>query len=305
MIKKHIQIETPTPLGHFLGCTHDVFDAQVCVLGKETEEGQSQGGSSKTHKVRGVSYNIENFFRQCVDKYMSLFGKKKKVAMKFAATPFVDETKDQKTSPQGAPAPGDIKNAHTCPWCCNLFEPNADTKGDRAKEIRAKLAAMNAMTPVKTTSDRKSSPKRVRLNESEQSIPDLEEETGDPKVSPYVDKVLNRDAASILMKVLYGARMGRFDLLRAINALAKRLTEWDEECDRRLYRLMCYVWSTFSYRQVGWVLPGESIDINLYTDADFAGCPRTQRSTTGIHLQLEGKITRFPLSGVSKGQSCV
>ena len=84
---------------------------------------------------------------------------------------------------------------------------------------------------------------------------DLADETAEiiEKACAEPTKSLNKNAASVLMKTLYGARMGRFDLLRAINTLAKRLVDWNAECDRRLYRLMCYIWSTFSYRQVGWV----------------------------------------------------
>ena len=60
-------------------------------------------------------------------------------------------------------------------------------------------------------------------------------------------------AACILMKCLYGARMARFDLLRAIAHLACYITRWMSECDRRLYRLMCYIHSTKHLRMIGWV----------------------------------------------------
>lgn len=33
----------------------------------------------------------------------------------------------------------------------------------------------------------------------------------------------------------------------------------------------------------------------MYADADFAGCPRTLRSTSGVQIQVEGPNTRFPL----------
>ena len=46
-------------------------------------------------------------------------------------------------------------------------------------------------------------------------------------------------ASKILMKVLYAARMARFDLLRATAFLACYVTKWIEEHDRRLHRLMC------------------------------------------------------------------
>ena len=45
-------------------------------------------------------------------------------------------------------------------------------------------------------------------------------------------------ASRILMKVLYGARMARFDLLRPVSFLAQRITQWDEVCDRLLHKTM-------------------------------------------------------------------
>jgi hypothetical protein len=113
-------------------------------------------------------------------------------------------------------------------------------------------------------------------------------------------------AASVLMKLLYGARMARFDLLRAINSLAPRLATWDVECDKRLHRVMCYVHSAIHLHMVGWV--GHAFDdcgLRLYSDADFAGCARTERSTSGLSLRVVASDTRFPLSGQSTRQSCV
>ena len=121
----------------------------------------------------------------------------------------------------------------------------------------------------------------------------------------YVSR-LNKLAASVLMKVLYAGRMARYDLLKAVNALAKLLTKWDDRCDQKLYRLMCYIQTTLKYRQVGYVGDDyDEIDIHLFTDADFAGCGKSQRSTTGVHLQFAGPTTCFPLNSVSKNQSCV
>ena len=48
-------------------------------------------------------------------------------------------------------------------------------------------------------------------------------------------------AASILMNLLYTARIARFNLLRAINSLARNLTKWSDRDDARLHHLMCYV----------------------------------------------------------------
>ena len=113
-------------------------------------------------------------------------------------------------------------------------------------------------------------------------------------------------AASILMKLLYAARLARFDILKAIGQLAQHISKWTAADDRGLHRLVCYVNSTLDFRLTGWV--GDEADMlqgAVYSDADFAGCPETARSTTGVFLCLEGPNTRFPLSGKGVKQTCV
>ena len=51
-------------------------------------------------------------------------------------------------------------------------------------------------------------------------------------------------ASRVLMKLLFAARMARYDLLRAVQGLASRVTKWSSDCDKALHRLMCYVDST-------------------------------------------------------------
>ena len=113
-------------------------------------------------------------------------------------------------------------------------------------------------------------------------------------------------AASVFMKLLYAARIARFDLLRSINALARNVTKWTKDDDARLHHLMCYVNSTLSLKMIGWVGDKiEDLSLGLFADADFAGCAQSLRSTSGSHLQVQGKFTRFPLAGGSKRQGCV
>ena len=105
-------------------------------------------------------------------------------------------------------------------------------------------------------------------------------------------------AASVLMKLLRGARIARFD----VNRLARNVHRWTDSDDRGLHHLMCYVHHTKHWRMVGWV--GDSMDdvrLASYVDADFAGCVDSLRSTSGG----QGPNTRFPLSGSSKRQGCV
>ena len=108
------------------------------------------------------------------------------------------------------------------------------------------------------------------------------------------------------MKVLYAARYARLDLLRAVCHLAQFITKWDEQCDRRLYRLMSYIHSTYHLRMTGWV--GDDacgVSPHIFADADFAGDAKTSRSTSGVHLALLGPNTVFPLTGQPKKQGCV
>ena len=67
------------------------------------------------------------------------------------------------------------------------------------------------------------------------------------KVAPEPDSddakegELKSVASSILMKVLYAARLARFDLLKAVANLASKVSKCDRVCDRKLHRLICYI----------------------------------------------------------------
>ena len=158
------------------------------------------------------------------------------------------------------------------------------------------------------------------LEENDERVVDLPPEVADAgqpaeassrttKVErPETDDVgaLKPIACKILMKVLYAARMCRFDLLKAIALLASRVTKWDRDCDRRLHRLISYINSTLELRLTGYVGDNPSeVSLALYSDADFAGCKNTARSTTGVFLALVGPNTFVPLAAVSKRQTCV
>ena len=108
------------------------------------------------------------------------------------------------------------------------------------------------------------------------------------------------------MKIMYMARFGRFDLLRAIGSLASRLTKWDKLCDRKLWRIIQYLAGTKHWKQIGFV--GDStkdLELGLFTDADFAGDRSDMKSTSGVFLALYGPLTFFPLGAQSKKQSAV
>ena len=60
---------------------------------------------------------------------------------------------------------------------------------------------------------------------------------------------LSKVAASIVMKLLWLARMNRPDILFAVNMLARSITKWTKACDRKTFRLICYLNSTKDFVQ--------------------------------------------------------
>ena len=117
--------------------------------------------------------------------------------------------------------------------------------------------------------------------------------------------VLAPIAARVLMKILFAARMARYDLLRAVQGLAARVTKWSQDCDKALHRLVCYINSTLKYKQKAFI--GDPINLCrlwLFADADHAG-EYDSRSTSGCLLVLVGPNTYFPLTAFSKKQTSV
>ena len=113
-------------------------------------------------------------------------------------------------------------------------------------------------------------------------------------------------ASKVLMKILYAARMARHDLLCATCKLASKVTKWTTACDKQLHRLVSYINSTLDIRSFTWVgNHPKDMNIVLYSDADFAGCKETLRSTTGAFLTIQATHTFAPLAAVSKKQTCV
>ena len=193
-------------------------------------------------------------------------------------TPFLVE--DAKDGPAGTPAAKGL--CCECPWCLHTFPPPTVHKCindlDACKAYLEKMAKKALDEDSVSSSTKPPGPENGKMG---------------------------KHAACILMKCLYAARMARFDLLRAITHLACLITRWSSECDRKLYRLMCYIHSSLHIRMVGWVGDDSShLQPHLFADADFAGCSATQRSTSSLHMCIRGPNTCFPISGQSKRQSC-
>ena len=79
-------------------------------------------------------------------------------------------------------------------------------------------------------------------------------------------------ASKVLMKILFAARMARWDLLRATQSLASRVTKWSRDCDAALHRLVCYINSSLDVRMQGFI--GDRVNeckLWLFSDADWSG----------------------------------
>ena len=82
------------------------------------------------------------------------------------------------------------------------------------------------------------------LTDDDKGYDDTKEPTG--QLQPIASKVI--------MKVLYGARMARYDLLHACQALACKVIKWSTTCDRRLHRMMACIHQSIDLTMFGWGL---------------------------------------------------
>ena len=94
-------------------------------------------------------------------------------------------------------------------------------------------------------------------------------------------------AASMVMKLLWLARMSRWDLLRQVNLLARLASKWSIAADKLLYRLICYLNCTLDCAAS--ITVGDDASkwqLHLYQDADHAGDIFTKHSTSGIFAMI-------------------
>ena len=115
------------------------------------------------------------------------------------------------------------------------------------------------------------------------------------------------NAASLLMKLLWLARLCRPDLSYAIVSLAGAISKWSRNHDLMLKRLLGYVKNTSDLGLWGILPHVRSLPtLNMYCDADLAGDPLTAKSHSGVFVCLLFETGEcFPLSWSSKRQTAV
>ena len=84
---------------------------------------------------------------------------------------------------------------------------------------------------------------------------------------------LSKVCSQIVLKCLYLARIGRPEILWSANKLAQSITIWTKACDRRLSRLISYIFiihvNTKQFCHVG--NTAKLCRLGLFQDSDFAG----------------------------------
>ena len=116
---------------------------------------------------------------------------------------------------------------------------------------------------------------------------------------------LGKDASRILMRLLWLSRLSRPDLAFIVTRLASRVTTWSKFEDRQLHRCVAYLNTSEDVILKGSVSHQNDIRLDVYTDADFAGCIHSVKSTSGLWIEISSTECAFPLYWQSKRQSSI
>ena len=156
----------------------------------------------------------------------------------------------------------------------NQKEPKPKSAKDSNRDVRCVEYDMReflaqCVTSYKELSGKKGVPlKKVATPFIEESLlPDGQE------VNEIENGVLSNIASKVLMKILYAARMARFDLLRPVCALASCISRWSVYCDKMLHRLVSYINCTLDFKLTAYIGDNASnLELVVFADADLAGC---------------------------------
>ena len=114
--------------------------------------------------------------------------------------------------------------------------------------------------------------------------------------------VLHKHAARILMRCLWLSRPARPDISLAVGRLTTRVSKWTAWEDRQTLRLICYLTSTRNHVFRASVDPNEKPELLVFADSDFASCPYTCRSTSGVIYVIRTGEAYLPILWSSRKQ---
>ena len=99
---------------------------------------------------------------------------------------------------------------------------------------------------------------------------------------------LAASSAKLVMKLMWLGRISRPDIVVAINTLARHITRWSANDDKRAARLIGYIPATIDYAHVMRINdPPAELWLPLYVDSDFGASP-DMKPTSGFILALQG-----------------
>ena len=115
---------------------------------------------------------------------------------------------------------------------------------------------------------------------------------------------LHSSASRVLMRALWLSRLARPDLSFIVTHLASWVSKWTKFEDRQLFRLMSYLRHSAHLTLQGTVSQTETnCSLEVYTDADFAACPHSAKSTSGIIIMIRTGACLYPVHWMSKKQT--
>ena len=118
---------------------------------------------------------------------------------------------------------------------------------------------------------------------------------------------LSGSAARVLMRILWLSRLARPDVSFIVGRLATRVTQWSKFEDRQLYRCICYLHHSRDKVLVGQIdhAHEQEASIEVFTDSDFASCPFSAKSTSGIMIVIKTGQLSLPIYWSSRKQTSV
>ena len=293
-LMKLIRLSPPTESTRYLGCYTERFSAELsqfaplmqtlpCQWRRVDEAGEKSTKpvpwkcSDPRKRVQGVVYDMSQYLlTNVVDKYCTIAGITRD-KLKFAATPFLDESKD----PRG------------------IYEPNVtDSLSNLAVGCESGDKSSSPSVPNKA--------QRKRLNRVADKCAAGKKAPVKPGAGfESAEGELCRAAASVCMTALYSGRLARFDQLRAIQRLAENFHKWTPLHTKKLHRLVEYINSTLHHKQYGFIGdPWSDLELALFVDADWASDNQDRKSTSGGLLVFLGPHSFFPIGAVCKKQGC-
>ena len=118
---------------------------------------------------------------------------------------------------------------------------------------------------------------------------------------------LKAHAASLVMKLMYGARMAGPHIIVIVNRLSSQITKWSRDSDRKIHRVYSYLKEAHDMVLTGTLSTADrdTAEIIAWPDADHAGDYMHTKSTSGYYLEVRGAEGRtFPIGWGSKRQGC-